>query len=288
MKVLVTGASGFIGQHVVKALGEAEHHVVGLDLGEPTDGCIEWKHADITCPLEKIPHLDVVVHLAAMANPRTCDSYPDRAFNSNVNGTHQVLKMALESGAKKFVFSSSAHVYGISPKFLPTPETHPLYLMNTYTTTKILGEQLCQLVYENHGLSHTTLRLYNTYGPGQGLGYFIPDMVARAKVGAIHLTGGSTTKDFVYVEDVARAFLLALETSFVGTVNVGTGQETELFSIAQLIADATGAECDDSMGPSTRMKADRTRAQKVLGWEPKVDIWEGLRATIGTAEKVTV
>jgi UDP-glucose 4-epimerase len=164
MKVLVTGANGFIGQYVLKALEERGHEAIGLDFTQSVRP--PWIHADITHPLEKIPNLDAVIHLAAMANPRECDATPIGAFAVNVNGTNQVLKMALESGAKKIVFSSSAHVYDIPPKYLPTDESHPLRLNNTYTTTKILGEQLCQLYWENHGLSYCTLRLFNAYGPG--------------------------------------------------------------------------------------------------------------------------
>ena len=289
MRVCVTGASGFIGQHVAKALCEAGHYVIGLDQILAVPGtCPEWRLVDITYPLEKIPGLDAVIHLAALANPRECDADPAKAFNINVNGTHQVLKIALESGAKKVVFSSSAHVYDIPPKWLPTDETAPLRLNNTYTTTKILGEQLCQLYFENHGLSHTTLRLFNAYGPGQSRGYFIPDMVAKARSGPIHLAGGLTTKDFIHVGDVARAFLLGLETSFVGPINIGTGQETQLFSIATTIANRFEVACDDNGGAATRMCADWHRAERVLGWCPTVSLEEGLRAAIGAAEKVAV
>jgi len=290
MKVCVTGASGFIGHHVAKALHEAGHFVVGIDLMPPYQGtCDGWGNCDITCPLEKIPDLDAVIHLAALANPRECDANPAAAFNVNVNGTHQVLKMALESGAKKVIFSSTAHVYGVGPKYLPTDEMHPLSLGNTYTTTKILGEELCRLFYENHGLSYTVLRLFNAYGPGQRAGYFIPDMLAKAKVGDVSIGGHETTKDFVYIDDVAQAFVLALETDFVGSINIGTGIQTQLGAIAQKIAHEMGVNFSCTTWPNcTRMQADRNRAAKVLGWAPAINIWEGLRATFRAAEKVAV
>jgi len=292
MKVCVTGASGFLGQYIIQALNLAGHCVVALDVRTvPTtafstraDIYNEWLEADITTPLPPILGLDAVIHLAALANPRECDSDPAKAFSVNVNGTSNVLRMALASGAKKFVFSSSAHVYGISPKYLPTPENHPLYLQNTYTTTKILGEQLCQLYYENHGLGYTTLRLYNAYGPDQQLGYFIPDLISKAKSGSLALSGGNTTKDFVYVDDVAQAFLLALQTPFVGPLNIGTGEETRLEDIARVIADKMGVELVASPSANgSRMQADNSRAKRVLGWEPRVGIWEGLRAAVDSA-----
>jgi len=285
MRVLVTGASGFIGQHVMRALGEAGHDTIGLDIV----GNALIYPADITKCIHPFPGLDAVIHLAAMANPRECDANPARAFTVNVNGTHQVLKMALESGAKKVVFASSAHVYGVGPKYLPTDEMHPLSLGNTYTTTKILGEELCRLFYENHGLSYTVLRLFNAYGPGQSLGYFIPDMIAKAKAGDICVGGHETTKDFVYIDDVARAFVLALETDFVGSINIGTGIQTQLGAIAQRIAHEMVVNFSCTTWPNcTRMQADRNRAANVLGWAPAINIWEGLGATIGAAEKVAV
>jgi len=299
MKVLVTGGSGFIGTHVVRALRKSGHIAIVLDIAPPRFHANVF--ADITQPLPRgapLDDLDAVIHLAALANPRECDANPAKAFNVNVNGTHQVLKMALESGAKKFVFSSSAHVYDIPPRYMPTDEVHPLRLNNTYTTTKILGEQLCQLYFENHGLSYTTLRLFNAYGKGQGLGYFIPDMVKKAESGFIDVKGANTTKDFVHVEDVARAFVLALDTDFVGPINIGTGVETALAEVVRVIvsgirsrADSVGAAIDTNFiydADPTRMQADRNRAAKVLGWAPAINIWEGLRAVIGAAEKVAV
>lgn len=290
MRVLVTGAAGFIGQHVTITLQGAGHEVVGLDVRKPDGWLDEWVSVDVTKPLPRVEGLDAVIHLAAIAAPRECEKDPGRAFDVNVNGTLQVLRMALESGAKKFVFSSSAHVYDIPPKYFPTDETHPLRLNNTYTTTKILGEQLCQLFWENHGLAYTVLRLFNAYGPGQGLGYFIPDMIAKAAKGPIVLQGGNTTKDFVYVDDVAWAFVSAVETSFVGPINIGTGVETQLYDIATRIAEAVGTTCmpADEGTYFTRMRADWTRASKVLGWKPTVTVEEGLARILDETKVATV
>ena len=286
MRVLVTGAAGFIGRHVCEALDEAGHHVLGLDQGGVLPrSCREWMAADITKGLAPIPMLDAVIHLAAIAAPRECDRNPTLAFDVNVNGTLQVLKMALESGAKKVVFSSSAHVYDIPPRYLPTDETHPLRLNNTYTTTKLLGEQLCHLYWENHGLPYTTLRLYNAYGPGQALGYFIPDQVAKAKQGPLSLSGGNTTKDWVHIADVARAFVLALDSHYVGAINIGTGIETELSTIAAKIAELQGVGFVSGDDPrATRMCANRMRAERILGWKPSISLMEGLRGLLDPAK----
>lgn len=290
MKVLVSGSSGFIGGHVCEALKAAGHYVIGMDVQRLNAMlCDDWITADITKPLAKIEGLDAVIHLAAIAAPRDCDADPARAYAVNVNGTHQVLRMALESGAKKFVFSSSAHVYDIPPLYLPTDETARLRLNNTYTTTKVLGEQLCELYWENHRLSYIALRLYNAYGADQAKGYFIPDMIAKAQSGDISLKGGGTTKDFVHVDDVARAFVLAVESSFVGGINIGTGNEATLNEVAAEIAlgyDRRFQETYPYVG-ATRMQADIRRAKQVLGWEPTISLKEGLGAII-SASKVTI
>ena len=279
MKVCVTGAAGFIGRHVCAELYRRGHTVRAMDVTPCSLAQGVWIPADITKPLDRIPDLDAVIHLAAVANPRECDANPTKAFDVNVNGTHQVLKMALESGAKRVVFSSTAHVYGISPHYLPTPETHPLWLQNNYTLTKILGEQLCQLYHENHGLSYAALRLYNAYGPGQAQGYFIPDMLAKAKGGDFKVQGANTTKDWVHISDVAQAFVRALETQFVGPINVGTGVETDLATIAHTIADVHGVTCEEAYDPNaTRMCADNSRAKRILGWQPTVSVEDGLHA----------
>ena len=279
MKVLVTGSEGFLGKHICAALKNRGHDVVGLDSAPGAEIV-----ADITkvMPIMKV---DAVIHLAAVASPSVCVANPDLAFNVNVLGTHQTLRLALESGAKKFVFSSSAHVYDIPPKYMPTDECHPLRLNNIYTTTKLLGEQLCHLFWENHGLSYTTLRLFNAYGPGQGKGYFIPDQLGKARHGEIELLGGTTTKDWVYVDDVARAFVLAVESGFVGAINIGTGLETPLSHIAQTIGTAFRVPVTHISSPNTtRMQADCRRAWQVLGWKPTTTIEEGLDVIINHAQ----
>ena len=278
MRVLVTGANGFIGKHVCKALTDAGHRVIPLDIAIP------WIQADITQPLPKMPDLDAVIHLAALSHPRQCDENPAKAFDINVQGTHNVLKMALASGAKKVVFSSSAHVFDIPPRYLPTDELHPLRLNNTYTTTKLLGEQLCHLFYENHGLSYITLRLFNAYGPNQAVGYYIPDQIAKAEKGGFELRGRNVTKDWVFVTDVADAFVKALSSDFVGPINIGTGVETDLGTIAEIIAEAYQVELATFPATiPTRMCADRKRAERVLGWSPTVSLEDGIRNIIEIA-----
>jgi nucleoside-diphosphate-sugar epimerase len=273
MRVLVTGAAGFIGKPLCNLLMQQGHDVLGWDLPDH----------DITQPCDwRGQALDAVLHLAAIASPPLCDKDPALAFRVNVLGTHNMLKLAVAAGAKRFVLASSAHVYGISPLYLPTDERAPRSVFDTYTTTKLLSEHLCQLFWDNYGLSYASIRLFNGYGPGQQLGYFIADKIQQAKAGNFELRGHQVTKDWVYIDDVARAYCLALQSPFVGVVNIGTGIETNLETIAKRIAHAFGVELNIQKTSSqpTRMCADRHRAEQVLGWKPEVSLEEGIARTI--------
>ena len=272
MRVLVTGANGFIGRHLVKALEQSGHTVLGWDLPDQ----------DITQPFGNARPLDAVIHLAAVISPLLCDKDPATAFAVNVQGTHNMLKLAVAAGAKRFVMASTGQVYGVSPRYLPTDENHPLWLQDTYTTTKLLGEHLCQLFWKKYGLSYAAIRLFNGYGQGQQPGWFVPDMISKAKAGTIELRGHQITKDYVYIDDLVRAYTLALQSEFVGPINAGTGVETSLEVIANQVAKAFGVKVDiqAASSPPTRMCADWSRAQRVLGWSPTISLEEGLDRTI--------
>jgi len=297
-RVLVTGAAGFIGSHLIPVLLQEGYEVVTLDVSEArgkiTDEVTKID-ADI-CDGELMTNLgkglnfelklglkiDSIIHLAAIAAPRVAEKKPEETFRINVYGTLNVLRMAKEAHVKRVVFPSSAHVYGISPKYMPTDESHPLALQDDYTVSKILGEQLCHLFYQNHNISYVALRMFNGYGPRQSLDYFIPAMINQAMKGNITLRGRYITKDFIYVSDMVNAILRMLPSDYVGALNVGTGQDTALEYVANYIAEAFGvklkfAEPDDK-GP-TRMLCDNSRL-KSFGWQPKVSIDEGLSKTI--------
>ena len=296
-RVLVTGAAGFIGSHLLPVLIKEGYEVIALDKrGNPLEsGRLQinlhegWMdvNADICDYLQmetlvKRLKFDFLIHLAAMAAPRVAETQPEETFKVNVHGTYNVLKMAKEAHVKRVVFPSTAHVYGISPKYMPTDESHPLALQDAYTTSKILGEQLCHLFYQNHNISYVTVRMFNGYGPRQSLDYFIPAMIEQAKKGSIVLRGRHITKDFIYVSDMVDAILTVLPSDYVGALNVGTGDQIALEYVANYIAEAFKvklefAETEDK-GP-TYMQCDNSRLRG-FGWSPKVPIEEGLDKTI--------
>lgn len=305
MKILVTGASGFIGQHLMRRLAAMYGpyaQPIGIDVRDfPSPlfsaGSLEFK-ADIrdvpamkqvTKFLSDTDGIDACVHLAAIAAPRQAEADPQLAWETNVRGTYNVLTMCRELGIKKLVFMSSAHVYGISPKYMPTDEWHPLSLLDTYTTTKIIGEQLCNLHHSHYGLSTTCLRLFNGYGHGQSKDYFIGAKIQQAKAGGpVTLMNGDVTKDWVWVDDIVDAIIKSTKTDYVGPINIGTMVETNLRQIATQISESFGVELvpDEAVdvGP-TRMRANNARAKEVLRWEAKVPFADGLDRLI-KAEKM--
>jgi nucleoside-diphosphate-sugar epimerase len=294
MRVLVTGASGFIASYLIPKLAAAGHEIIGLD---KQSTAFKAGLRICFCPLEsgdicdgsemhllgKELEIDAVVHLAAMAAPRIAESMPEETFKVNVLGTYNVLKLAKSAGARRVVFASTAHVYGISPKYMPTDENAPLALHDTYTTSKILGEQLCDLFFRNYNMAPVILRMFNGYGPGQSLDYFIPAMINQALKGDMTLRGRYVIKDFIYVEDMAEAMIKALNSSYIGPVNIGSGQQTTLETVATFIANYFKRKLDfadvDDKGPS-KMQCDNSRALRCLDWSPKVTLEEGLLNTI--------
>lgn len=294
MNILVTGAAGFIGHHIVNALKKENANIIGLDIADMSDLEIKRIEGDITddVAMEGVRHylenleaikIDTIIHLAAIASPPLAQKEPARAWLTNVQGTHNVLQLAQKIGCPRIIFFSSAHVYGISPKYLPTDENHPLALHDLYTTTKIMGEELCRLFYENHGISYTALRLWNAYGPGQSKDYFIGAKLTQAKNGKLTIRNEGVTKDWIHVKDVARATMMALKSHYVGPLNVGTGIETSLGEIVKTFSEsfdilATKEEVGDE-GP-TRMKCDPKRIKSTLGWQHEISFRDGLEELI--------
>ena len=284
MRVVVTGSAGFIGRHLVRRLLAQDILVHEIDKAESYGAQVDITDTDALLKgVDLVAGADCLVHLAAIAAPRYAEAHPAETWATNVAGTHNVLRLAQKAGIPKVVFTSSAHVYGISPRVLPSREDDPLSLLDMYTTSKVMGEKLCELFYANHGISYTTLRLFNGYGPGQSPDYFMGAKIRQAIEGNVTLRGGAVTKDWVHVDDIVEAIVRAMKTAYVGPLNVGTGIETSLMSIAQRVAERFGRditfEGPDGQGP-TRMCADWSRIHRTLGWGPSVPFTDGLDRTI--------
>lgn len=297
--ILVTGAAGFIGHHLVtglRAMADGDN-IAAIDIASMDDIAgndmvifkadirSEKDMADVALAIKRGGlKISACIHLAAIASPPIAQRDPDKAWSTNVQGTHNVLQLLREIGCPRVIFFSSAHVYGISPRYMPTDENHPIALHDTYTTTKIIGEQICRIFHENYDISYAVLRLWNAYGPGQSPDYFIGKKISQAKAGILSIRNEGVTKDWIHVSDVVSATIAAMKSNYVGPLNVGTGIETSLGTIIKIISESFGGipitvENVSDEGP-TRMQADSGRIRRMLNWKPRVSFQEGLEDLI--------
>jgi|SRR3989344_3638441 len=274
-KAVVTGGAGFIGSHLCEALRRDGYKVVSVDI----------KTGDDVRDTEKMKKLFVgaqyVFHLAALPRVQYSIEYPLETHDTNVNGTLNVLLAARDCGVKRVVFSSSAAVYG-DQKVMPLREDMPALPKSPYALHKYIGEGYCALFSELYGLSTVCLRYSNVYGPGadpNGAYALVVAKFLQQKHAGIPLTicgTGENTRDYVAVEDVARANLLAA-TSTIGRgeiINIGSGRETSVNAVASLIGGAV--EHVEARLEPIRSVADITRAKNILGWEPQITFEEGI------------
>lgn len=229
-----------------------------------------------------LAHSDIVIHLAAIADPRACRERPDRAWEVNVDGTRNVLE-ATPDGAR-FVFLSSAAVYG-SPEYLPIDEKHPLGGSDPYAMTKKAAEGHCT----DHAsrLHLTVVRNFNTYGPGQGGSFLIPQIVRQAiRDARIEVWSRAPVRDFTYIDDTVEAIarLTMLDGSAPFSMNLGTGEGHSVGEIVDLIARGFGevpTMClDKPVTGSPILIADNGRARALLDWRSSIDLDEGIRRTL--------
>ncbi len=289
MRVLVTGGSGFIGRSVLEELLIRGHEVLSLDLVEPSI-TVPFVIGDVRDPetlRNAAEGVDAIVHLAAIVSAVEAMERPLDTFRTNVEGTLNVAEAARREDAK-VIYASSVAVYG-EPKVLPVSEDHPVHPTNVYGSTKLAGESLLLGYGGSYGLPVTSLRFFNVYGPHMkpgpyaGVIYKFLERIREEK--PLRIEGdGRQTRDFVYVGDVARAVVLALESDATGVYNVGTGREISILDLARLLFDLTGRDTGLEFAPARPGDIRRSRADiskiRELGWEPSLSLEEGLRRTI--------
>lgn len=309
MKVLVTGGAGFIGSHVVDHYIDQGYEVVVVD--DLSTGRIsnlnpaaKFYQMDIRSPeivevFEK-EKPDFVNHHAAQMDVRK--SVADPLFDAGVNilGSIRLIELARIHGVKRFIYiSTGGAVYG-EPVYLPCDEEHPINPICPYGASKHTVEHYLYMYNINYGLNYTVIRYPNVYGPRQdpngeaGVVAIFTGLMLEGKQAYIN-GDGEQERDFVYVSDCARANILATEmTTGSGIYNVGSGQGTTINEIFQHLKQITAYPLDEIHAPAklgeTRriyLKADKIRRE--LGWEPTVDLHQGLEKTVDyfrTVERV--
>jgi len=300
---LVTGGAGFIGGHLTELLVRSGWTVRVMD--NLHSGRIE-NLASVASEVEfsgedirdaeacrrACQGADVVFHLAALASVAGSVADPATSHAVNVGGTLNMLLAARDAGVRRFVFSSSAAVYGTTES-IPTGEEEPLAPQSPYGTDKAAGEMYCRNFFEIYGLETVILRYFNVFGPRQNVngGYaaVIPAFITTATRGErpVVFGDGRQTRDFVYVENVAAANLLAGTASAAagGTFNIGSGCRSSLLSLIEVLSELTGRPLhpdfrEERVGEVRHSVADIRRAAEVLGYVPRISLACGLERTL--------
>ncbi|HLB68497.1 MAG TPA: NAD-dependent epimerase/dehydratase family protein [Thermoplasmata archaeon] len=299
-RIVVTGGAGFIGSHLTERLA-AHNEVVVLDdvsvgklanLGHLQDRVrvVKGSILDMRAVKRAMDGASVVFHLAALTSPTESMEQPLAYAEANVMGTINILTAAREAGAQRVVFASTCAIYGRSPG--PLREDLQPDPISPYAVTKLACEYFCRTL-AGEGLEAVSLRLFNVYGPRQSPESPYASVVAkfceavRLRKKATLYGDGTQTRDFVFVSDVAEAFERAAEASGVGgeVINVGSGASTSIRELIRLIGDIRGRTLEfvprsPRPGDILQSLADPTRARRLLGFEPRTSLKEGLRQTL--------
>lgn len=301
--VLITGADGFIGSHLVELAVRDGHQVRAFVYYNSFNswGWLDRVPSDVKGQFEVIagdirdPHgvaaamqgCATVLHLAALiAIPFSYDN-PHSYVATNVTGTLNVLQAARQCGVERLVCTSTSEVYGTA-QFVPITEDHPLNAQSPYAATKIGGDQLALSFHHSFGLPVTVLRPFNTYGPRQSARAVIPTIISQVAAGAREIRLGALhpTRDFTFVKDTARGFLQAADcdAALGRVVNVGSGFEVSIGETAALIGEAMGVEVDVVLDQGRlrppqseveRLFAGTDLAKELFGWDPAYGGREG-------------
>ena len=302
MKFLVTGGCGFIGSHLARELTNLGEVTVLDDLSSGgvwriqdllDQGKVRFVRGNIlhrNLVAEACRDADCVFHLAAIVSVPRSMAAPLEVNEVNATGTLAVLAAAREAGVKKLVFSSSSSVYGDAP-VSPKAEGTPPEPLSPYAASKLAGEYFCEVYRRSLGLSTASLRYFNVYGPGQDprgeyaavIPRFIVQVLRRSP--PVIFGDGNQVRDFVFVKDVVRANILAMQRDAVGVMNIGSGDGTPVIRLARAVMEIGGLSREPVFeksrpGDIRESVADISRARDVMGFRPKVHLADGLRETL--------
>ena len=291
-KVLVTGGAGFVGREVVFNLIKRGYAVTVLDKAEkPVDfKLVKYIKGDIQnaakCVMASAGQ-DYIIHLAA--KPRIPESFidPDSYYENNVTGTKNMLTAAHAVGIRKFVYASSSSIYGNNPA--PHKPYHKPDPLNYYAMTKLFGEHLCRQYKNMFDVNYNVLRFFTVYGPEQpgcdDKGLMIAKFARLAKDGeALTVHGdGEYKRDYIHVSDVAEGIIASMESKVKSEIfNLGTGTNISVNSVVDILRKEypglTVEHTEKPKGYASETLADISKAKKLLGWEPKVNQFDGITA----------
>jgi NAD dependent epimerase/dehydratase len=313
MKVLLTGADGFIGSHLAERLVRDGHDVRAIVLYNSFDsrGWLDSAPDDITSQIEFLPadirdpalmHTavrgrDAVLHLAALIAIPYSYVAPDLYVQTNIQGTVNLLNAARAADITRFIHTSTSEVYGTA-RSVPMNEEHPLQGQSPYSASKTGADQMVNAFCTSFGLPAVTLRPFNTYGPRQSARAVIPTIISQLAAGkrTVSLGALSPTRDFTFVPDTVSGFAAALNSDAgVGeVVNLGAGFEVSIAETFRIIAEVMGVDAkavseSERLRPADseveRLLSDNSKAKRLFSWEPEYAGLDGFaRGLAETAE----
>lgn len=305
-RVLVTGADGFIGSHLVELLVKQGARVRALScynsfnhwgwLEDIADlKAVEVVGGDIRDPflVEKICRdIDIVFHLAALIAIPYSYLAPASYVDTNITGTLNVCQAALENGCERVIHTSTSEVYGTA-RYVPIDEGHPLQPQSPYSASKIGADMMAMSFFNAFNLPLTIARPFNTYGPRQSARAIIPTIISQAAAGKKEIKVGSLSpsRDFNYVKDTARAFVMLAESdqALGETVNIGSNSEITIKDLGEMIFKLMGREArlvteSDRVRPEKseveRLVCDNRKIAGLTGYSPQYSLQAGLAETI--------
>jgi len=294
---IVTGGAGFIGSHIVEKLKALDHMVVVIDNEYSDNDNFHWRKDTLNVNIDITDYkalkkaftgADYIFHCAAEARIGPAIENPVNALNINTIGTCNVLQCAREVGAKKVLYSSTSSGYGLNEA--PNIETQPDDCLNPYSVSKIAGEKLCKMYTDLYGLNTIIFRYFNVFGeraPRKGQYAPVTGIFLRQKAAGEPLTivgDGEQRRDYIYVEDVANANVMAAisnpdDDAYGQVYNVGSGKNYSVNEIASFISDDT-INIPPRIGEARNSLANIDKIKKTFAWKPEVDVEQWIKTQL--------
>jgi UDP-glucose 4-epimerase len=276
-RLLITGNRGFIGTYLIEELNRKGIEIIGFDKLNGND-ITDWDQ------VKKINDIDVIIHLAAINNIPFSYENPRKTYEINVYGTLNVLELCRLHEAK-IILPSTSYIYG-SPKYLPIDEKHHLNPLSPYARSKFICEKLCRGYHENYGIKCVINRLFNVYGTGMSQETLIYQVINQIIDGKkIVVRNFLPRRDYVYVKDVIDAFLKSadFEKNDFEIFNIGNGKSYSVKEIIDILIEISAKNIDADSSKKgenegiTDSVANINKAESELGWEPKINLKQGLK-----------